>query len=201
MSQVHGKLELRIIAAETGAEDPGHITLAAPDVGYFAAAHPRGALLAPGMGAGVLHQLGKSFELVVPAGASGAVLSDPPSTAMAPVGYGTPHYSLDPSGTQGIADSAAGGAQAQAGEGTYVLASQSGRVWHAPAPGEPVFCATGAVLEEGQPMCLIEVMKTFSTVLYKAQNGLPKRGKVVRWLVEDGGDVESGKPLLQIEPA
>lgn len=195
MSQVHGKLELRVAASEDG-----QITLAAPDVGYFAAAHPRGALLAPGMSAGVLHQLGKSFELVVPAGASGSVTSAPPSTAMAPVGFGEQLYSLDPAGVAGIADMAAGGAEGHAGDGHYVLAGQSGRVWHSPAPEEPVFCAVGSEVEEGQPLCLIEVMKTFSTMLYKAQNGLPKRGKVVRWLVEDGGDVESGKPLLEIEP-
>ena len=198
MSQVHEKLELRAVPSET---EDGQITLTAPEVGHFTAAHPRGALLAPGMVAGVLHQLGKSFELVVPVGASGSVVSDPPATAMAPVGFGTPLYSLDPAGVSGVADTATAGALGGVGDGQFVLASQSGRVWHAPAPGEPVFCAEGSVLEEGQPMCLIEVMKTFSTVLYKAQNGLPKRGKVVRWLVEDGGDAESGKPLLEIGPA
>ena len=200
MSQAHEELELRAAPSKDAAAD-GLITLAAPEVGYFAAAHPRGALLAPGMTAGVLHQLGKTFELVVPAGASGLVVSEPPATAMAPVGFGELLYSLDPTGVAGIADTAAGAAPGNAGDGHYVLAGQSGRVWHSPAPLEPVFSSEGSVLEEGQPMCLIEVMKTFSTVLYKAQNGLPKRGKVVRWLVEDGGDVESGKPLLEIEPA
>lgn len=196
MSQDKRKLELRIVPAEDG-----QITLAAPEVGYFAAGHLRGALLAPGMGAGVLHQLGKSFELVVPAGASGAVVSDPPAGSMAPVGFGAPLYSLDPSGVASIAGTADGGAEGQAGDGQYVLAGQSGRVWHSPAPGEPVFAAAGSAIEEGQPLCLIEVMKTFSTMLYKAQNGLPKGGKIVRWFVEDGGDVEAGKPLLEVEPS
>ena len=196
MSRVQGTLELRMIPSEDG-----QITLASPEVGYFAAAQPRGALLAPGMGAGVLHQLGKSWELLVPSGARGAVVSNPPSAAMAPVGFGAPLYSIDPSGVTGMENSGASGAQGQTGDGQFVLAAQSGRVWHSPAPGEPVFCEAGTVLEEGHPMCLIEVMKTFSTVVYKAQNGLPKRGKVVRWFVEDGGDVESGKPLLEIGPA
>ncbi len=195
MSQVQQKLELRAVPSTDG-----QITLVAPEVGYFAAAHPRGALLAPGMGAGVLHQLGKSFELVVPKGVSGAVVSDPPSSAMAPVGFGAPLYSLDPSGVAGIADTAASGAGGEAGDGQFVFAGQSGRVWHSPAPGEPVFAAAGDVVEEGQALCLIEVMKTFSTMVYKAQDGLPKRGKIVRWFIEDGGDAESGKPLLEIEP-
>lgn len=195
MSQVQRTLELRATPSADG-----QITLVCPEVGYFAAAHPRGALLAPGMSAGVLHQLGKSFELVVPAGVSGAVVSDPPSSAMAPVGFGAPLYSLDPAGVSGVADTAAGGAGGASGDGPLVLAGQSGRVWHSPAPGEPVFAAAGSVIEEGQPLCLIEVMKTFSTMLYKAEGGLPARGKIVRWFVEDGGDAESGKPLLEIGP-
>ncbi|QDV06413.1 Biotin carboxyl carrier protein of acetyl-CoA carboxylase [Planctomycetes bacterium Poly30] len=196
MSQVHAKRELRIVALEDG-----NVGLASPDVGEFAAALPRGATLSPGMTAGVLHQLGKSFELVVPAGAGGAIVSDPPKSMMAPVGFGTTLYRLDP---EGIAAGGAGVGAASsgaAGDGLFVRAGQSGRVWHSPAPGEPVFCTAGSTVEAGQALCLIEVMKTFSTVPYKAQDGLPARGKVVRWIVEDGGDVESGMPLLEIEPA
>jgi len=196
MSHVHTKLELRAALS-----DDGRITLTSPDVGHFAAAAARGATLAPGMSAGVLHQLGKSFDLVVPAGAGGAVVSDPPSSAMAPVGYGQALYTLDPEGIAAAANTDEGPGQGASGDGLFVCAGQSGRVWHAPAPGEPVFCSAGNVVEEGQALCLIEVMKTFSTVLYKAQGGLPKRGMIARWLVEDGGDVESGMPLIEIEPA
>lgn len=194
MTHVHAKRELRIIRLEDG-----NVTLASPDVGEFAAALPRGAILAPGMCAGVLHQLGKTFELVVPAGAGGAIVSEPPTAAMAPVGFGQVLYTLDPAGVAAAAD-AQDETAASTGDGLFVKAGQSGRVWHSPAPGEPFFCTAGDGVEAGQPLCLIEVMKTFSTVTYKVENGLPARGKVVRWFVEDGGDVESGMPLLEIEP-
>lgn len=195
MTQVHAKKELQALRLENG-----HVTLRSPDVGQFSAALPRGATLSAGMSAGVLHQLGKSFELVVPKGAGGAIVSEAPRLALAPVGFGAMLYELDPEGVAAAQAGDGAGDPSAAGDGLFVRANQSGRVWHAPAPGEPAFCAPGATLEAGQAICLIEVMKTFSTVPYKAQDGLPARGKVVRWLVEDGGDVESGMPLLEIEP-
>lgn len=197
MSAVHAKLTLKAVAG-----DDGRLLLKSPDVGTFAAALPRGAALAPGMSAGVLHQLGKSFELVVPDGAGGAVVSDPPSLAMDPVGFGATLYELDPEGVA-AADASLGGAAGAAGDGSglVVKAGQSGRVWHSPAPGEAPFVSAGDTVEGGAALCLIEVMKTFSTVPYRAEGGLPARGKVVRWVVEDGGDVEAGMPLLEIEPA
>ncbi|MEM8712074.1 MAG: biotin/lipoyl-containing protein [Planctomycetota bacterium] len=197
MSAVHAKLTMKAVPGEDG-----RLLLRSPDVGTFASAHPRGAALAPGMVAGVLHQLGKSFELVVPEGAGGAVVSDPPRLTMAPVGFGATLYELDPAGVA-AADGAMGaaGASASDGSGLVVKAGQSGRVWHSPAPGEAPFVSAGDTVDDGAALCLIEVMKTFSTVPYRAENGLPARGKVVRWVVEDGGDVEAGMPLLEIEPA
>ena len=44
-------------------------------------------------------------------------------------------------------------------------------------------------------------MKTFSTVPYRAEGGLPARAKVVRWLANDGDDVEPGGGILVVEPA
>ena len=175
--------------------DGDELVLRSPDVGGFTAALPRGAALAPGMVAGALHRLGRSTDLVVPAGAAGAITSDAPRAVVAPVGFGETLYRLDPSGA---ADGAAAGLASGA---LAVTAGQSGRVWHRPAPGEDVFCSPDDVLEDGAPVCLIEVMKTFSTVPYRAVDGLPGHARVVRWLVDDGADVQQGDPILEIEPA
>ena len=183
-------------------QDDGTISLSSPDVGYFSAAAPAGSMLTAGMPAGVLHQLGKTTRLVVPDGAGGAITSTAPTKVMEPVGFRQTLYVLDPKAVGAAGDAAGAGAGgAGGGDGALtVKASQSGRVWHRPTPADPVFCAPGDTVEDGAALCLIEVMKTFSTVPYRAKGGLPARAKVVRWFVEDGGDVAAGEPLLEVEP-
>jgi biotin carboxyl carrier protein len=195
MSGPHEIIELR------SARDGDEILLTSPDVGMFTAALLRGAALAPGMAAGVLHSLGRSVEFAVPSGAAGVITSDPPTAIMAPVGYGDVLYRLDPSGASALSVAAEGSAIVLDGGGLAVTAIQSGRIWHRPGPGQAAFCAPGDVLESGVAICLIEVMKTFSNVAYRGLGGLPDRARVVRWLIEDGADVQQGDPILSIEPA
>ena len=65
MSVQNSQLELVL-------EHQGHeLRLLLPDVGLVTGLLPRGAALAPGMVAGALHRLGRSVDLVVPAGAGG----------------------------------------------------------------------------------------------------------------------------------
>jgi biotin carboxyl carrier protein len=59
----------------------------------------------------------------------------------------------------------------------------------------------GALVEVGTPLGLIEVMKTFSHVVYRPTGGLPARARITRVLAEDGADLEVGTPLLEVEPA
>ncbi|MEM9799620.1 MAG: hypothetical protein AAGA20_04785 [Planctomycetota bacterium] len=185
----------------TVAREGDEILLLAPDVGGFTAPQPRGAALAPGMVAGALHRLGRSVDLVVPAGVAGAVTSDPPERVMAPVAYGAVLYRIDPRGAAAAIDDEGPGGTEASGDALAIVASQPGRIWHSPSPGDPPFCGPGDVLEEGAPVCLVEVMKTFSTLPYRRREGLPARARVVRWLTEDGADVQPGEPLLEIEPA
>lgn len=194
MSRPYTQLELRAVPG-----DGGHVCLMSPEVGNFTGALPKGAALAPGMVAGSLQRLGVCIDLIVPEGAGGAVLNDPPRARISAVGFGDQLYEVDPAGAAATAAPAADDASAEGG--LTVRASQSGRVWHSPSPGDPPFCGPGAALVDGSPLCLIEVMKTFSTVPYRAEKGLPARSKVVRWVAADGDDVEPGSPLLIIEPA
>jgi biotin carboxyl carrier protein len=195
-------------------EDRGEgLALLSPGVGLFAAAHGEGDLMTAGTHAGVLLVLGESIALVVPEGVEGRVTSAPPIRTRQPVGWGDRLYQLEPIAEGGdVADSrrmrgtrsgAPRGADARAStvEGDagrlLVRSSQSGRFYLRPTPGDPPFAAADSVLDAGQPIGLIEVMKTFAHVHY-AGPGLPPRARVVRVLVEDGAEVAAGDPLLEV---
>lgn len=184
-------------------ETDGETTwLAAPAVGLFTEALPAGALAAPGSRAGTLLRLGRPHAVHLPPDLGGAVLESCPARVHEPVGYGTRLYRLGPlqegaeSEARDVATAAGGGA-----EGTGTFASpQTGRFWHRAAPEEPPFVAPGAALTAGTVVGMIEVMKTFATVVYAPGPGLPARARLARLLVGDGEEVEAGAPLLALEP-
>ena len=179
--------------------DDGRLRLVSPGVGVVTAVPEAGAALAPGQPAGVLVQLGREVTLLVPENARGVVVSARPERVRAPLGFGDVVLELDPSGV--AADVAAlGGHAAGASAGPVVKADQSGRFYRRTAPGEPPLADVGTVLTPGTPLGLLEVMKTFSHVTYRAAGGLPPRARVVRALAEDGADVEPGTPLFEVEP-
>jgi biotin carboxyl carrier protein len=185
------------------------LRLLSPGVGWFTAARDHGDLLAPGALAGVLLVLGRAFDLVVPASVEGRVLNPPSPRAHEPVGWGDVLYEIESvAGTDGARSSAVTSAPqptrdaARAGDsGAFVVHSpQSGRFYLRPAPGEAPFAELGATVEQGQPIGLIEVMKTFAHVRYGGA-GLPARARVTRVLVADGAEVGAGDTLIEVEPA
>lgn len=174
------------------------VRLLAPDVGLYTCAPARGSALAAGQDAGVLRRLGREARLVVPAGVAGVVTSERPDRVLAPVGYGEVLLELRPmEGADALAPEDTTGAE----EGLVLRAAGSGRFYHRPAPDEPAYVTPGDVLEEGVVVGLVEVMKTFTHVTYRAVDGLPARARVVRALVEDGADVTAGDGLLALEEA
>lgn len=75
-----------------------------------------------------------------------------------------------------------------------VAAPMLGAFYRAPKPGDPAFVEIGSIVNETDTVCLIEVMKTYTTV----PAGV--RGRVVKILVEDTEMVEHQQPLFLIEP-
>lgn len=75
-----------------------------------------------------------------------------------------------------------------------VNAPMLGAFFRAPKPGDPPFVEIGSMVEENDTVCLIEVMKTYTTVTAGV------RGRVAKILVDDTAMVENQQPLFLIEP-
>ena len=75
-----------------------------------------------------------------------------------------------------------------------VTAPMVGTFYRAPNPEAPPFVDVGAVVGVGDPLCLIEVMKLFTTINAEAA------GRIVHIGAENGELVEYGRALFVIEP-
>ena len=75
-----------------------------------------------------------------------------------------------------------------------VRAPNLGTFYRAPKPGAPPYVTVGQPVQANTEVCLIEVMKLFTTVLAGTS------GVVRQVLVEDAELVEYDQPLILIEP-
>lgn len=80
------------------------------------------------------------------------------------------------------------------GKISEIKAPMSGTFFRRPAPDEPPFVAVGDRIKVGDPLCMIEVMKLFSTIYADFP------GRVVSFAVGDGEAVSQDQPLIAIEP-
>jgi acetyl-CoA carboxylase biotin carboxyl carrier protein len=74
-----------------------------------------------------------------------------------------------------------------------VTSPMVGTVYMQAEPGAPAFISVGSSVSEGDTLLIVEAMKTMNHI------PAPKSGTVKRILVEDGGAVEFGTPLVIIE--
>jgi acetyl-CoA carboxylase biotin carboxyl carrier protein len=68
-----------------------------------------------------------------------------------------------------------------------------GTAYRSPEPGARPFVETGSVVKAGDPLLIIEAMKTMNQI------PAPRAGTVIQILIEDGQPVEFGEPLMIIE--
>jgi acetyl-CoA carboxylase biotin carboxyl carrier protein len=73
-----------------------------------------------------------------------------------------------------------------------VCAPNLGTFYRSPKPGAPAYVEIGSMVSPGDELCLIEVMKLFTSVTSK------EAGRIHAVLVEDGAMVEADQPLLQL---
>jgi acetyl-CoA carboxylase biotin carboxyl carrier protein len=86
-------------------------------------------------------------------------------------------------------------AAARAPHQIAVTAPMVGTFYRAPSPDAPPFVEIGSTVRKGQPLCLIEVMKLFTTIAAEHD------GRIVQIGAENAELVEYGRTLFVIEPA
>ena len=183
----------------TRKRDDGTIELLAPTVGLWRDAPREGSIVVPGDSAGALEMLGRVTPLVVPSGVRGIVRSVFDVTkARSPVDWATVLFVVDPS-VAGAAAEAETRASAST-DGLRFIAPMSGRFYQRPSPDKPVFVKAGDVIQKGQAIGLLEVMKTFNRVLYEGDE-LPDTAKVVEVVPADGDDINRGDAILILSPS
>ncbi len=85
---------------------------------------------------------------------------------------------------------------AEVPEGWVAVTSPSvGVFYRRPSPDQPPFVEVGNDVAASDPVCLIEVMKMFTSVV------APCKGRIAQILIDDAAMVEYGQPLMYIEPA
>lgn len=75
-----------------------------------------------------------------------------------------------------------------------IKAPMVGTFYVAPSPGAPPFCPVGGSVSKGDKLCMIEVMKLFTTIFAE------QSGRIVEVCAEDGELVEYGRTLFLLEP-
>jgi len=74
-----------------------------------------------------------------------------------------------------------------------IVSPMVGTVYLGPAPGARPFVEVGSQVKTGEPLLIIEAMKTMNQI------PAPRSGTVIQVLVGDGQPVEYGQPLMIIE--
>jgi acetyl-CoA carboxylase biotin carboxyl carrier protein len=74
-----------------------------------------------------------------------------------------------------------------------VASPMVGTAYLGPGPGARPFVEVGSQVKAGEPLIIIEAMKTMNQI------PAPRSGTVIQVLIEDGQPVEYGEPLMIIE--
>jgi len=74
-----------------------------------------------------------------------------------------------------------------------IVSEMVGTFYRAPSPDDPPFVELGDTVKRGDPVCIIEAMKTMNQIESEVS------GKVAEILVENAQPVEFGQVLMRIE--
>ena len=193
-------MSVRTIPARVETDDEGSTRVLAPGVGWWSDLPPQGALLGPGSVIGSLSQLNQSFRIVLPKGAAGGIAVEMPHKRALAVEYGQLLFRLTPVGEISMERSAAGGSAAgdevAAGSGA-IVSPTDGVFYRKASPDAPPFVELGSRIKPGQPIGLVEVMKTFNQILYDGP-GCTEEAEVIEIRCEDAQEVSAGQILVVV---
>lgn len=190
----------RLPLLATEAPDGG-VELRCPGPGRVRWQRPPGEVLVAGSVVGTLVRDERAFELVVPPGIRGAVVS----VGVPHLWNACAHGDLLAALAESAALDAAADSASPAGSGPAVGASRlfevrsptHGTFYTRPSPTSPPYVSPGATVESGQTIGLVEVMKCFSPILFEGPAG--GHGVLHEVLVSDGSEVRADQTLMRIE--
>jgi biotin carboxyl carrier protein len=177
----------------------GRPRVLAPAVGWWSDPPRDGDWVGPGSRVGRLRCLNRTFDLVLPEGLAGTVVPET-DARREPVGYEQLLFRLDPAPTSrgGAASSKSSAGSAESGlpPGAHAMTAPTDGVFYSrPSPGAAPFVKLGDRLQAGQPVGLVEVMKTFHQIVYGGP-GFPERAEVLELRCQDGDEVRAGQLLV-----
>jgi acetyl-CoA carboxylase biotin carboxyl carrier protein len=82
---------------------------------------------------------------------------------------------------------------ADSGQKSYIKSPMVGTCYLSPEPGSKPFVSIGSKINKGDPIIIIEAMKTFNTI------PSTESGVVKSILVEEGQPIEFGQNIIEIE--
>jgi len=176
-------------------DETQRIVLRSPSVGVWVHAPKRGQVLVPGDTMGALHILGQEHPLLLPNTAQGVIVACSQATAFA---YGDVMVTLENSLATFASDNSHK-ETAHPNEGLSFCSTSAGRFYVRPSPDKAPFVQVGDVVEEGQPLFLLEVMKTFSRIPYGGAL-LPTKAKIIKIHLQDGDELEAGQVVFTLAP-
>ena len=191
----------RSLAVRVEQKGRGRPRVLAPAVGWWSDSPQAGAWVGPGSCVGRLRCLNRRFELVMPDGVAGTVL--PPTNArIEPVGYGQLLFCLDPERTGPVSaassKSSRGSVETGLPRGARAVTAPTDGVFYSRAsPAAAPFVRVGDRLQTGQPVGLVEVMKTFHQIVYGGP-GFPDQAEVLELRCKDGEEVRAGQALVVV---
>lgn len=184
-----------LLGAEAG--EDGRVVLRSPVVGIWTGQPEGGLLVGPGTPAGTVRRLTERVTLVVPEGVSGTVEILSPRDLASAVSYGEALFAVH-AGASATSRVGTAARPVVSTGGHAVVAPTDGVFYRSPSPGAKAYVAVGDRVAPGQPIGLIEVMKTFSPIVYGG-GGLPDEAEVVALIAGDGEEVRMGQPLVEVK--
>jgi oxaloacetate decarboxylase alpha subunit len=126
----------------------------------------------------------------------GGVVGAGAAPTMAPPAQQQPAAATAQMGAAAVAPTGTAGAEPELPDTVaLVTAPLVGRFYRSPSPDAGPFVEVGDLVRKGQVLCIIEAMKLMNQIESEVS------GVVRAVLAEDGGPVEFGEPLFEIEKA
>lgn len=171
--------------------------LTAPKLGRYSLDVVPGAIVDSHVDIGRVYVLELSWALRLPAGVSGRVVSIASRARRHPLAFGDEVITLAPLVDAGDSEHHAHQTPGAAAGSIEFAAPMDGQFYRRPSPGEPPFVPDGALVQPGERIGLIEVMKFFYPIRWEGS----EPARLVSFAVGDAVAVTAGQTLAWFERA